>query len=80
VGLDQWYHSTGEDIYFIIGLYRRGEDFPQFPYVPVGVAKKSKLMYSEQYIGVDVLSPTDFQVLGGQLQIAYFGAEEVRCL
>jgi hypothetical protein len=38
VGLDQWYHPTEEDVYFITGLYRRGKDFPQFPDVPVGVS------------------------------------------
>ena len=37
-------------------------------------------MYSQRYISVDILSPTDFQVSGGQLHIASFGAEEVRCL
>jgi hypothetical protein len=30
-GSDQWYQPTKEDIYFIIGLSRRGEYFPQFP-------------------------------------------------
>ena len=30
VGLDSWYHPM-EDIYFIIGLSRRGDDWPQFP-------------------------------------------------
>jgi hypothetical protein len=80
VGPDQWYQPTEEDIYFITGLSRRGEDFPQFPDVPVGVAVESQLMYSQRYIGVDVLSPVDFQVSGGQLQITSFSAEEVRCL
>jgi hypothetical protein len=47
VGLDQWYHPTEEDIYFITGLSRRGEDFPQFPDVPVGVSTESQLMYSQ---------------------------------
>jgi hypothetical protein len=28
VGLDQWYHPTEEDIYFITELSRTGEDFP----------------------------------------------------
>jgi hypothetical protein len=42
-----WYHPTEEDIYFITGLSRRGEDFPQFPDVPVGVAAESQLMYSQ---------------------------------
>jgi hypothetical protein len=57
---DQWYHPTEEDIYFITRLSRRGEDFPQLPDVPVGVAAENQLMYSQRYIGVDVLSPADF--------------------
>jgi hypothetical protein len=28
VSLDPWYHPKEEDVYFIIGLYRRGEAFP----------------------------------------------------
>jgi len=28
VGPDQWYHPIEEDIYFIIGISKRGEDFP----------------------------------------------------
>jgi hypothetical protein len=46
VGPDQWYHPTEEDMYFITGISRRGEDFPQFLDVPVGVAIESQLMYS----------------------------------
>jgi hypothetical protein len=65
VGLDQWYHSTEEDIYSNTGISRRGEYFPQFPYVPVGFSTESYLMYSHGYIGVNVLSPTNFQVSGG---------------
>jgi hypothetical protein len=80
VGPDQWYHPTEEDIYFIIGLSRRGDDFPQFPYLLVGVVVESHLMYSQRYIGFGVLSPTNCQVFGGQLKIASFGAEEVRFL
>jgi hypothetical protein len=80
VGPNQWYHPTKEDIYFITGLSRRGEYFPQFPYVPVGVSPKSQVMYSQRYIGVDLHSPTNFQVYGEQLQITSFGAEEVRFL
>ena len=37
-------------------------------------------MYSHRYIGADVLSPSDFQVSGGQLRIGAFGHEEVQCL
>ena len=80
MSLDQWYHPTEEDVYFITGLSRRGEDFTQFSDISVGVVTESQLMYSQRYIGVEVLSPTDFQVSGGQLKIASFDAEEVRCL
>ena len=45
VGGVQWFHCIEEDIYFIIGLYRRGEDLPQFLDVPVGFAVE-KLSYS----------------------------------
>lgn len=77
---DMWYHTTKEDTYFIIGLCRRGEDFPWQPDVPLSVAKESQLIYSQRYIGDHVVSPMDFQVFGGQLWISSFGAEEVRCL
>jgi hypothetical protein len=76
----QWYHPTKEDIYFITGLSRRGEDFPQFPDVPVGVAAESHLAYSQRYIVHNIPSPGDFQVVGGQLLIASFGAKDIRCL
>ena len=71
---------TKEDIYFITGLSRRGQDFPQFPDVPVSYAIGNQLVYSQRYISADILSPTDFQVFGGQLRITSFGGEEVRCL
>jgi hypothetical protein len=44
VGLNQWYHPTKEDIYFITEIYKRGEDFPQFPYFPAGVSTEIQLM------------------------------------
>ena len=80
VGPNQWYTPTKEDIYFITGLWRRGVDFPSFPEVPVGYATWSQLVYSQRYISTDILSPSNFQVFGGQLRIASFGSEEVRCL
>ena len=46
VGPNQWCAPTEEDIYFIIGLSRRGMDFPLFPEVPVGYAAGSQLAYS----------------------------------
>ena len=45
VGLDQWYTPTEEDIYFIIGLSRRGVDFPSFPDVLAGCVAGSQLVY-----------------------------------
>jgi hypothetical protein len=38
---DYRYHPTKEYMYFITGISKRGEDFPQFPDVPIGVATKS---------------------------------------
>jgi hypothetical protein len=37
-------------------------------------------MYYQQYIGVDVLSPANFEVSGGWLWISFFCAEEFRYL
>ena len=41
VGLHMWYQPTEEEIYFITGLSRRGEDFLLFHDVPISVAEKS---------------------------------------
>ena len=73
VGPDQWYTLTEEDIYFIIGLSRRGLDFTSFLDVPAGCVAGSQLVYSQRYIGAHVLSPSEFQVPGGQLRIGAFG-------
>ena len=51
VGLDQWYTPIEEDIYFIIGLSRRGVDFHSFPDVPAGCVAGIQLVYSQRYIG-----------------------------
>ena len=80
VGINQWYTATEEDVYFITGLSRRGVDFPSFPEVPAGCVVGSQLVYSQRYIGAHLVSPTDFQVAGGQLCISAFGREEVQCL
>ena len=37
-------------------------------------------MYSQRYISANILSPSDFQVSEGQLSIASFVGEEVKCL
>lgn len=58
----------------------RGVDFPSFPEVPAGCVAGSQLVYSQRYIGADVLSASNFQFVGGQLRIGAFGSEEVRCL
>ena len=68
---------TKEDIYFITKISRREVDFPSFPEVPVGYAVGSQLVYSQRYISTDILSPSDFQVFGGQLRIGAFGSQEV---
>ena len=73
VGPDQWYTPTEEDIYFITGLSRRGVYFPSFPDMPAGCVEGSQLVYSQRYIAAHVLSPSDFQVPGGQLRVRAFG-------
>ena len=55
-------------------------DFPSFPKVSTGCVAGSQLFYSQRYIGENVLSPAEFQVVGGQLRIGAFGREEVQCL
>ena len=52
-------------------------DFSSFPEVPAGCVVGSQLVYSQRYIRLDILSPSDFQVSGGQLRIGAFGREEV---
>ena len=59
---------------FITGLLRREVDFPSFPEVPIGYARGSQLVYSQRYISVYILSPSYFQVSGGQLHIGAFGS------
>ena len=55
-------------------------DFPSFPDVPAGCVAGSQLVYSQRYIGAHVLSPSKFQVPGGQLRIGAFGRQDVQCL
>ena len=52
-------------------------DFPSFPDVPPGCVAGSQLVYSQRYIGAHVMSPSEFQVLGGQLRIGAFGIQDV---
>ena len=80
VGHDSWYRPIEEDIYFIIGISRRGEDWPQFPKFPISISIESHLIYVQRYVSTDIVEPTEFQVAGGQLQIDSFGREEVKCL
>ena len=55
-------------------------DFPSFPDVPVGCVAGSQLVYSQRYIGAHVLSPSEFQVPGGQLHIGAFSIQDVQFL
>ena len=48
-------------------------DFRSFPEVPASCVAGSQLVYSQRYIGANVLSPSEFQVPGGQLHIGAFG-------
>jgi hypothetical protein len=77
---DMWYHPMEEDVYFIIGLSRRGVYFPHFPALPLGVAGETQLAYVQRYVSPDITSASEFQVKGGQLQIGAFEREDVRCL
>ena len=54
-------------------------DFPSFPDVPVGCVAGIQLVYSQRYIGAHVLSPSEFQVPGGQLHVGAFGRQDVQC-
>ena len=54
-------------------------DLPSFPDMPAGCVVGSQLVYSQRYIGEDVLSPTEFQVPGGQLHICAFGRQDMQC-
>ena len=51
--------------------------FSSFLEVPAGSVARSHLVYSQRYIGADVLSPSKFQVPGGQLHIGAFGRQDV---
>lgn len=61
----QHYYPTKEDKYFIIGLSRRGEDWPQFPKLSIGVEVETQLIYVQRYVSPYILEPKDFQVVGG---------------
>ena len=49
-------------------------DFPLFLEVLDGCLVGIQLVYSQRYIGANVLSPSEFQVPGGQLRIGAFGS------
>ena len=55
-------------------------DFPSFPDIPAVCVVGSQLVYSQRYIGAHVLSPLEFQVLGGQLRIGAFDRQDMQCL
>ena len=44
VKLDLWYHPIEEDIYFIIGLSRREEVWPQFLELAIDIAGEIQLV------------------------------------
>ena len=67
-------------MYFITRLFRRGKDWFQFLNLPIGVAVEILLIHVQRYVSLDIVEPTDFQVVGGQLRIDSFAREEVRCL
>ena len=55
-------------------------DFPSFLDVSTSCVVGSQLVYSQRFIGAHVLSPSEFQVPGGQLCIGAFGRQDVQCL
>jgi hypothetical protein len=71
-------HEGG--FFFINGLSRRGEVWPQFPDLPLGVAEHGQLVYVQRYVSPDIHSTSPFQVGGGQMRIDSFHAKDVRCL
>jgi hypothetical protein len=58
----------------------RGKDWPQFLDLPYGVVGETQMAYVKGYVPLYVLSSSEFQVRGGQLQIYSFHREEVMCL
>jgi hypothetical protein len=76
---DLWYHPMEEDVYFITGLSRRGEDWPQFPDLPPGVAGETQLAYVQRYV---IRHSFLFGIPGSwwSMWICSFHREEVRCL
>jgi hypothetical protein len=44
VGPDMWYHPTEEDVYFIIGLSRRGVYLPHFPALSIDAVGETQLL------------------------------------
>ena len=69
-----------EEIYFITKFTRMGEYCPLFHKIPIGIATKMQLIYVERYVSANIVHPTKFQVVGGQLRIDSFDREKVRCL
>ena len=50
-------------------------DWSQFPKFPIDVAAKTELIYVHRYVFPDIVMPTYFQIVGGQLWIDSFGRE-----
>jgi hypothetical protein len=64
----------------MIRLSKRGEVWPQFLYLPTGIAGESQLEYVQRYVRSDIISTSRFQVVSGQMHIDSFDAEAVKCL
>ena len=79
VGLDLWYRPTKE-IYFITWISKMGKDWTQFLKMPTYITTKTQLIYVHRYVRPNIVQPTYFQVVGGQLWIDSFYREEVRCM
>lgn len=77
---DSWYQPTKEDMYYITGLARRGENQPWFPKLPINFSAETQMIYVQRYVILDIIYPTYFQVVSGKLRIDSFTIEVVRCL
>jgi hypothetical protein len=57
-----------------------GEDWHHFLEFLIIIEIETQLTYVQIYVNTNIVEPTEFHVVGGQLQIDSFGREEVRCL
>jgi hypothetical protein len=54
-----------KDLYFITKLSRRGEDWPQFHEIPIGILGDTQFIYVQRYVIPNIDEPIDFLVVGG---------------